>query len=64
MTSQGHAYARFKRALSTRNPTLATAAAQELEEVALDDALGSCCSTARLATGASSGRRFAGTCCS
>ena len=39
MTSQGHPYARFKRALQTRNPTLATAATQELEEVALDDAL-------------------------
>ena len=39
ITSQGHPYARFRRALATRNPTLATAAAQELEEVALDDAL-------------------------
>ncbi len=39
ITSQGHPYARFKRALQSRNATLATAAAQELEEVALDDAL-------------------------
>ena len=39
MTSQGHPYARFKRSLSTRNPTLATAAAQELEQLGLDDAL-------------------------
>ena len=39
VTSQGHPYARFKRALATRNATLATAAAQELDEVALDDAL-------------------------
>ena len=39
MTSQGHSHARFRRALATRNPTLATAAAQELEEIALDDAL-------------------------
>ncbi len=39
MTSQGHPYARFRRALSSRNPTLATTAAQELDEVALDDAL-------------------------
>ena len=39
ITSQGHPYARFKRALATRNATLATAAAQELDEVALDDAL-------------------------
>ena len=39
MTSQGSPYARFKRALASRNPRVATAAAQELEQVALDDAL-------------------------
>ena len=39
ITSQGHPYARFKRALASRNATLATAAAHELDEVALDDAL-------------------------
>ena len=39
ITSQGHPYARFKRSLATRNPTVATAAAQELEQLRLDDAL-------------------------
>lgn len=39
VTSQGHPYARFKRALATRRPTIATAAAHELENVGLDDAL-------------------------
>lgn len=39
VTSQGHPYARFKRSLATRNPTLAAAAAHELEQLALDDVL-------------------------
>ena len=40
ITSQGHPYGRFRRSLSARNPTLATAAAHELEQLGLDDALG------------------------
>ena len=39
MTSQGSPSTRFQRALATRNPTLATAAAHELERVRLEDAL-------------------------
>ena len=39
MTSQGHPYARFKRSLATGNATLATAAALELAELTLEDAL-------------------------
>lgn len=39
MTSQGHPYARFRRALVRGNPTVATAAALELPPLALDDAL-------------------------
>lgn len=39
VTSQGHPYARFRRALSTGNPTLAWAAAAELPTLSLVDAL-------------------------
>ena len=39
MTSKGHPYARFKRSLATGNATLATAAARELAELTLEDAL-------------------------
>ena len=39
MTSQGSAYARFRRALLTGNLKLIDAAARELPHVALDDAL-------------------------
>ncbi|MEA2155690.1 MAG: hypothetical protein QOE11_1830 [Solirubrobacteraceae bacterium] len=39
MTSQGHAYARFQRALATGNLGLIEAAAAELPRVGLDDAL-------------------------
>jgi hypothetical protein len=39
MTSQGSARARFVRALATGNPTLVLAAAGELGQLALDDAL-------------------------
>jgi hypothetical protein len=39
MTSQGHAYARFQRALKTRNAHFALAAAAELKRVGLADAL-------------------------
>ena len=39
VTSQGHAYSRFRRALLTKNVTLIDAAARELQHVALDDAL-------------------------
>ena len=39
MTSQGHPYTRFERALATRNPLLATAAAHELGRLGLADAL-------------------------
>jgi hypothetical protein len=39
MTSQGHAYARFHRALKTGNAHLALAAAAELRQVGLADAL-------------------------
>ena len=42
MTSQGHAYARFQRALKTGNPAIALAAARELNHVTLEDALGLC----------------------
>ena len=42
MTSQGSAYARFRRALAGRNPTLAWAAAGELQSVGLADALALC----------------------
>ena len=39
MTSQGHAHARFRRALLTQNVKLIDAAARELQQVGLDDAL-------------------------
>lgn len=42
VTSQGSPYARFKRALATENVTLALAAAQELPQVNLSDALKLC----------------------
>lgn len=42
MTSDGNPYARFRRALHTGNETLVVAAARELPQVALDDALRIC----------------------
>ena len=42
VTSQGSAHARFKRALTTRNPLLVRAAAAELPHVSLADALSIC----------------------
>ncbi len=39
MTSQGHAYGRFRRALDSRNALAARAAAKELPHVGLADAL-------------------------
>jgi hypothetical protein len=39
MTSQGSAYARFKRSLANGNPTIVLAAAAELPQVGLADAL-------------------------
>ena len=42
MTSQGHAYAQFQRALKTGNAFLAMEAARELKHVPLEDALGLC----------------------
>jgi len=39
ITSQGHAYARFQRALKTKNAHIALAAAAELRHVGLADAL-------------------------
>jgi hypothetical protein len=39
VTSQGHAHARLRRALLTRNVSLIDAAARDLRHVALDDAL-------------------------
>jgi hypothetical protein len=42
MTSSGNPYARFRRALATGSETLVTAAARELPQVALDDALRIC----------------------
>lgn len=42
MTSDGSAYARFRRALRTGNHTLVLATARELPHVALDDALRIC----------------------
>jgi hypothetical protein len=42
MTSDGSAYARFRRALLTGNATLVTTAARELPQIALDDALRIC----------------------
>lgn len=42
VTSQGSPHSRFKRALATGNPTIATAAAAELPRLSLADALGLC----------------------
>ncbi len=42
MTSQGSAYARFRRALATGNLTIIRAAAADLPHVRLDDALQVC----------------------
>ncbi|MBV9603664.1 MAG: hypothetical protein JO027_01080 [Solirubrobacterales bacterium] len=42
MTSDGNPYARFRRALATGNETLVVAAARELPQVSLDDALRIC----------------------
>ena len=42
VTSQGHAYSQFHRALRTRNPFLALEAARELNHITLEDALGLC----------------------
>ena len=42
MTSDGSAYARFKRALEVGNELLVLAAARELPRIALDDALRIC----------------------
>jgi hypothetical protein len=42
MDGAGNAYARFRRALETGNETLVIAAARELPQIALDDALRIC----------------------
>jgi hypothetical protein len=42
LTSQGHAYAQFQRALKTGNVFLALEAARELQHVPLEDALALC----------------------
>lgn len=42
MTSDGNPYARFRRALRTGNETIVLAAARELPQIALDDALRIC----------------------
>jgi len=42
MTSQGHPYSRFQRALRTANASLALDAAHELRQLNLEDALGLC----------------------
>ena len=42
VTSEGHAYARFRRALDSRSATAALSAASELEHVGLADALELC----------------------
>jgi hypothetical protein len=42
VTSDGNAYSRFRRALQSGNETLVIAAARELPQVALDDALRIC----------------------
>jgi hypothetical protein len=46
MTSQGHPYTRFKRALDRQNAPAAWAAAAELPKVSLSDALALCLVTA------------------
>jgi hypothetical protein len=42
VTSQGHPYARFRRALSTGNLLIAEAAARDLQTISLADALELC----------------------
>jgi hypothetical protein len=42
VSSQGSAHARFRQALKTGNPTIASAAAAELGRLSLADALGLC----------------------
>jgi len=42
MTSDGNPYARFRRALTTGNEAIVLAAARELPQIALDDALRIC----------------------
>jgi hypothetical protein len=42
VTSQGHAYAQFQRALKTGSAVLALDAARELNHITLEDALGLC----------------------
>ena len=42
MTSDGNPYARFRRALATGNVSIVLAAARELPQIALDDALRIC----------------------
>jgi hypothetical protein len=42
MTSDGNPYARFRRALTTGNDAIVLAAARELPQIALDDALRIC----------------------
>ena len=42
VTSDGSAYTRFRRALDTGNPHIVIAAAKELPQIALDDALRVC----------------------
>jgi hypothetical protein len=42
MTSEGNPYARFRRALRTGNEAIVLAAARELPQIALDDALRIC----------------------
>ncbi len=42
VTSDGSAYSRFRRALATGNATLVIAAALELPQIALEDALSIC----------------------
>ena len=42
VTSQGHAYAQFQRALKAGNPVVALDAARELHHITLEDALGLC----------------------
>ena len=47
MTSQGHPYAIFRRALQSRNAPAAWAAASELPHLGLEDALALCVLTAQ-----------------
>ena len=42
VTSQGHPYARFRRALATGNARIAEAAARDVDHIALGDALELC----------------------